>query len=51
MNKLLDEPILNQEDTNHLNRAITNNEIEAATKFPKERKAQGLMDSLQFYQT
>jgi hypothetical protein len=40
-----DHPKLNQEDINHLNRSITQNEIEAAIKSPK-RKIQDLMDSL-----
>jgi hypothetical protein len=41
-----DHPALNQEDINHLNRSITQNEIEAASKsFPK-KKSQDLMDSL-----
>jgi hypothetical protein len=30
---------LNQEDINHLNRAITHNEIEAAIKSPKKEKS------------
>jgi hypothetical protein len=40
-------PKLNQEDINHLNRCITQNEIEAAIESPKKRKVQDLMDSLQ----
>jgi ADP-dependent phosphofructokinase/glucokinase len=40
-------PKLNQEDINHLNRSITQKEIEAAIKsLPKKRKVQDLMDSL-----
>jgi plasmid rolling circle replication initiator protein Rep len=38
-------PKPNQEDTNHLNRSITQNEIEAAIVSQK-RKVQDLMDSL-----
>jgi NADH/NAD ratio-sensing transcriptional regulator Rex len=49
MDKFLDNydhPKLNPEDVNHLNRSITQNEIEAAVKsFPK-RKVQDVMDSL-----
>jgi hypothetical protein len=41
-----DHSKLNQEDINHLNRSITQNEIEAAIKSPKKRKIQDLMDSL-----
>jgi hypothetical protein len=39
-----DHPKLNQEDINHLNRSITQNEIEAAIS--TKRKVQDLMDSL-----
>jgi hypothetical protein len=45
MDRLLDtyhHPKLNQEEINHLNRSITQNEIEAEIK----RKVQDLMDSL-----
>jgi hypothetical protein len=39
--------ILNQKDINHLNRSITQNEIEAAIKsLPPKKKVQDLMDSL-----
>jgi NADH/NAD ratio-sensing transcriptional regulator Rex len=41
-----DNPKLNQEDINHLNRLITQNEIEAAIKSLPKRKVQDLMDSL-----
>jgi hypothetical protein len=47
MPKFLDtynHPKLNQEDINHLNKSITQNETEAATKFPPQ-KFQDLMDS------
>jgi hypothetical protein len=33
-----DHPKLNQEDINHLNRSITQNEIEAAIKISQKRK-------------
>jgi ADP-dependent phosphofructokinase/glucokinase len=41
-----DHPKLNQEDINHLNRSITQNEIEAAIKNLPKRKVQDLVDSL-----
>jgi hypothetical protein len=55
MNRFLDiydHPKLNQEDINHLNRSITQNEIEAAIFFfPKKRKSPGLDGiSAEFYQ-
>jgi hypothetical protein len=40
-----DHPKQNQEDTNHLNKSIMQNEIEAAIVSQK-RKVQDLMDSL-----
>jgi hypothetical protein len=49
MDKFLDtydNPKLNQEDSNHLNRSITQNKIEAAIKGLPKRKVQDLMDSL-----
>jgi uncharacterized Fe-S radical SAM superfamily protein PflX len=33
-----DHPKLNQEEINHLNRSITQNEIEAAIKISQKRK-------------
>jgi hypothetical protein len=48
MDKFLDtydHPKLNQEDINHLNKSITQNEIEAAIVSQK-RKVQDLIDSL-----
>jgi hypothetical protein len=43
MDKVLDtydHPKLNQEDTNHLNRSVTHNEIKAAIKtLPKKEKS------------
>jgi hypothetical protein len=39
-------PKLNQEDINHLNRSLTQKEIEAAIKSLPKRKVQDLMDSL-----
>jgi glutamyl-tRNA reductase len=41
-----DHSKLNQEDINHLNRSITQNEIEAAIKSLQKRKVQDLMDSM-----
>jgi hypothetical protein len=43
---IYDYPKLNQEDINHLNRSITQKEIEGAIESPKKRKVQDLMDSL-----
>jgi hypothetical protein len=40
-----DHPKLNQKDINHLNRFITQNEIEAA-RVSQKRKVQDMMDSL-----
>jgi hypothetical protein len=43
---------LNQEDINHLNRFITQNEIEAAIKSLPKKKSPGLdVFSAEFYQT
>jgi hypothetical protein len=39
-------PKLNHEDINHMNRCITQKEIEAAIKRLPKRKVQDLMDSL-----
>jgi hypothetical protein len=47
-----DHPKLNQEDINHLNRSITQNEIEAAIKSLPKIKSPGLDGfSTEFYQT
>jgi hypothetical protein len=47
-----DHPKLNQEDINHLNRSITQNEIEAATKsLPKKKSPRPDGFSAEFYQT
>jgi glutamyl-tRNA reductase len=49
MDRFLDtyeHPKLNQEDINHLNRSITQNQIEAAIKSLPKRKGKDLMDSL-----
>jgi hypothetical protein len=55
MDKVLDiydHPKLNQEDINHLNRSITQNEIEAARKsFPKKKSPGPDGFSAEFYQT
>jgi hypothetical protein len=55
MDKFLDtydHPKLNQEDINHLNRNITQNEIEAAIKSLPKKKSPGLDGfSAEFYQT
>jgi hypothetical protein len=47
-----DHPKLNQEDINHLNRSITQNEIEAAIKSLPKKKSPGPDGfSAEFYQT
>jgi hypothetical protein len=47
-----DHPKLNQEDINHLNRCVTQNEIEAAIKRLPKKKSPGLDGfSAKFYQT
>jgi hypothetical protein len=47
-----DHPKLNQEDINHLNRPITQNEIEAAIKSLPKKKNPGPDElSAEFYQT
>jgi hypothetical protein len=55
MDKFLDKydhPKLNQEDINHLNRSITQNEIEAAIKSLPKKKSPGPHGfSAEFYQT
>jgi hypothetical protein len=55
MDKFLDTyvyPKLNQEDINHLNRSITQNEIEAAIKSLLKKKSLGPDGfSAEFYQT
>jgi hypothetical protein len=55
MNKFLDtydHPKLNQEDINPLNRCITQNEIEAATRSLSKKKSPGPDGfSAEFYQT
>jgi hypothetical protein len=55
MDKFLDtydHPKLNQEDINHLNRSVTQNEIEAAIKsLPKKKSPEPDRVSAEFYQT
>jgi hypothetical protein len=54
MDKFLDtynHPKLNQEDTNHLNRSITQNEIEAAIESPTKKSPGPDGFSAVFYQT
>jgi hypothetical protein len=55
MDRFLDtyeHPKLNQEDINHLNRSITQNEIEAAIKsLPKKKSPRPDGFSAEFYQT
>jgi hypothetical protein len=47
-----DHPKLNQEDINHLNRSITQNEIQAAIKSLPKKKSPGPDGfSAEFYQT
>jgi hypothetical protein len=46
-----DQPNLNQEDINHLNRCITQNEIEAAIKSLKKESPGPDGFSAEFYQT
>jgi hypothetical protein len=48
-----DHPKLNQEAINHLNKSMTQNEIEAVRKSlqKKKKKVQDLMNLLMFYQT
>jgi hypothetical protein len=49
---IYDHPKLNQEDINHLNRAITQKEIEAAIKsFPKKKSPGPDGFTAEFYQT
>jgi hypothetical protein len=54
MDKFLDtfdHPKLNQQDINHLNRCITQNEIEAAIKsLPKKKSSRPDGFSAEFYQ-
>jgi hypothetical protein len=45
---IYDHQKLNQEDINHLNRSITQNEIDAA-RVSQKRKVQDVMDSLLNY--
>jgi hypothetical protein len=46
-----DHPELNQEDLNHLNRSITQNEIEEAIESPKKKSPGPDRFSAQYYQT
>jgi hypothetical protein len=49
---IYDHPKLNQEDINHLNRSVTQNEIEAAIKSLPKKKSPGPDGfSAEFYQT
>jgi glutamyl-tRNA reductase len=45
-----DQPRLNQENINNLNRSITQNEIEAAIKSLPKKKSPGLNGFFEFYQ-
>jgi hypothetical protein len=45
-----DHPKLNQEDINHLNRSITQNEIEAAIESPKNERPGPDRFTAEFYQ-
>jgi hypothetical protein len=55
MNKFLDiydNPKLNQEDANHLNRSVTSNEIEEAIKsIPKKKSSECDGFTAEFYQS
>jgi hypothetical protein len=46
-----DHPKLNYEDISHLNRSITQNEIEAAIKSPKKKSSEPERFFAEFYQT